>query len=50
MNKCLNIDTNILKKYNINNIYKYNYTFLDNIKDYINHYDIYYDILNSYEE
>ena len=50
MEYCLNINTNILKKYITINIGQYNYTFLDNIKLILYNYDIYYDIINTYEE
>ena len=50
MEYCLNINTNILKKNITINIGQYNYTFLDNIKLILYNYDIYYDIINSYEE
>ena len=50
MEYCLNINTNILKKYITINMGQYNYTFLDNIKLILYNYDIYYDIINTYEE
>ena len=50
MNYCLNINTTILKKHITNNIGQYNFTFLDNIKSILYNYEIYYDIINTYEE
>ena len=50
MNYCLNINTTILKKFITNNIGQYNFTFLDNIKSILYNYEIYYNIINTYEE
>ena len=50
MNYCLNINTKILEKYITNNIDQYNFTFLDNMKSILYNYNIYYDIINTYEE
>lgn len=48
MEKCLNISTDKLKKLELNKVTDYNFTFLNGID--LNEYNIYYDILNSYEE
>jgi len=50
MNYCLNINTNILEKNITNNIDPYNFTFLDNMKSILYNYNIFYDIINTYEE
>ena len=48
MEKCLNIGPDKLKKSGLNKVTDYNFTFLNGID--LNEYNIYYDILNSYEE